>query len=73
MKLARFTFNAHTSIGLARGNHIIELSKVLPSAPSTISGIFAGGAALRDQINAGLSNAPQRHPTTLPKAERLLT
>ena len=57
MKLARFTANGQTTVGVVQGEHIFERSHVLPSAPRTLREVLAGGAELRWQIAAGLSAA----------------
>lgn len=61
MKLARFTFNGHTTIGVVQGAHIIELSQVLPFAPHTIREVLASGPELRQQITLALASAPRGH------------
>lgn len=61
MKLARFTVNGHTTIGVVQGDRIIELSQVLPFAPHTIREVLASGAELRQQITAALAAAPRGH------------
>ncbi|MBV5292000.1 MAG: fumarylacetoacetate hydrolase family protein [Curvibacter lanceolatus] len=58
MKLARFSRDDRTTIGLVREGRVIELSHLLPDAPSTVTGVLAAGAALRQQINAALSQQP---------------
>lgn len=58
MKLARFTHADQTSVGLVRDGRVIELSKVLPDAPTNTIDVLAGGAALRQRINAALAQQP---------------
>lgn len=62
MKLARFTVNGQTSIGLVQADTVVELNRVLSSAPESIQEVLAGGAELRSAINNALASAPQGHP-----------
>lgn len=59
MKLARFTFNGKTSIGIVQGDTIVELHRVLPTAPHTVAEILAGGVELRAAITQALASAPK--------------
>lgn len=61
MKLARYTINDRTVIGVIQGNQIIELSHVLPNAPSSIREVLAAGAGLLQQIKMALPAAPDGH------------
>jgi 2-keto-4-pentenoate hydratase/2-oxohepta-3-ene-1,7-dioic acid hydratase in catechol pathway len=58
MKLARFSLDDRTSIGLVRGDRVIELSSLLPDAPTRVVDVLTGGAALRKRINAALDQQP---------------
>jgi 2-keto-4-pentenoate hydratase/2-oxohepta-3-ene-1,7-dioic acid hydratase in catechol pathway len=58
MKLARFTRADQTTVGLVRDDRVIELSHVLPDAPTNLVDVLAGGAALRQRINAALAKQP---------------
>lgn len=58
MKLARFTRADQTSVGLVRDGRVIELSHVLPDAPTNLVDVLAAGAALRQRINAALAQQP---------------
>lgn len=58
MKLARFSRDDRTTIGLVREGRVIELSHLLPDAPSTVAEVLASGAALRQRINAALNRQP---------------
>lgn len=69
MKLARFTINGKTAIGLVQGDAVVELNRVLPSAPESIQGVLAGGAELRAAINSALVSAPQGHPLSSVRLE----
>lgn len=62
MKLARFTFNGETTIGLVQGERITPLGHVLPSAPPTIREVLAGGAELRAAVEEAARTAPQGVP-----------
>lgn len=61
MKLARFTFNGNTTIGLVQDGQVIELRRVLSTAPETIREVLAGGPALRAAIQAAAQVAPLGH------------
>ncbi|MBC7859410.1 MAG: DUF2437 domain-containing protein, partial [Burkholderiaceae bacterium] len=50
MKLARYTLNGQTSIGVVRGDRVIELARILPGAPATIRAVLAAGPELLRQI-----------------------
>jgi 2-keto-4-pentenoate hydratase/2-oxohepta-3-ene-1,7-dioic acid hydratase in catechol pathway len=58
MKLARFTRADQTCVGLVRDGRVIELSHVLPDAPTNLVDVLAGGAALRQRINVALAQQP---------------
>ena len=57
MKLARYTAQGRTTIGIVRGDRILALDQVLASAPATIRAVLAAGAPLRAQITATLPSA----------------
>lgn len=69
MKLARFTINGTTAIGLVQGDAVVELNRVLPSAPESIQEVLAGGAELRAAINNALASAPPGHPLSSVRLE----
>lgn len=58
MKLARYTMNDRTVIGVIQGNQIVELARVLPSAPASIREVLAAGPDLLQQITMALPSAP---------------
>lgn len=61
MKLARFTVDGRTAIGVVLGDRVAELASVLPDAPSTIREVLAAGPALRHRIEAALHQTPSGH------------
>jgi len=61
MKLARFTVDGSTAIGVVRGDRVVELASVLPEAPSTIREVLEAGPALLRRIEAALHLAPFGH------------
>ncbi|OJU86439.1 MAG: 5-carboxymethyl-2-hydroxymuconate isomerase [Burkholderiales bacterium 66-5] len=61
MKLARFTVDGHTAIGVVLGDSVVALSSVLPDAPSTLREVLAAGPPLRQRIVAALPLAPAGH------------
>jgi 2-keto-4-pentenoate hydratase/2-oxohepta-3-ene-1,7-dioic acid hydratase in catechol pathway len=62
MKLARYTHDGHTRIGVVVGPQVIDLCRLVPSAPATIREVLAAGAPLRELIAAALKDAPQGLP-----------
>ncbi|MDO8904827.1 fumarylacetoacetate hydrolase family protein [Hydrogenophaga sp.] len=61
MKLARFTVDGSTAIGVVRGDRVVELASVLPEAPSTIREVLKAGPALLRRIEGALHLAPFGH------------
>jgi 2-keto-4-pentenoate hydratase/2-oxohepta-3-ene-1,7-dioic acid hydratase in catechol pathway len=57
MKLARFTVNGATQIGVVEADHVIPLAAIFPGAPASIKEILAGGTTLLAKIAAGLKSA----------------
>lgn len=58
MKLARYTFNHQTRIGVVRGEQIIDVATLDPAAPSTIRELLAIGPSGRAGIAKALERAP---------------
>lgn len=58
MKLARISLEDRTTIGLVREGRVIELSQLIPGAPSSIIEVLASGAVMRERINAALDRLP---------------
>jgi 2-keto-4-pentenoate hydratase/2-oxohepta-3-ene-1,7-dioic acid hydratase in catechol pathway len=69
MKLARFTVNQVTQIGVVHGDQVIEISKLDPAAPSTIRALLALGPQGRQAIAAALRNPPPGHSLSSVKLE----
>lgn len=61
MKLARFTVQNKTAIGIVQGDRVVELSNVLPNAPATIREVLAAGPELLQKIKFALDAAPAGH------------
>ena len=61
MKLARFTVDGRTVIGVVLEDRVVELASVLPDAPSTVREVLAAGPALQHRIEAALHQAPPGH------------
>lgn len=61
MKLARFSIDGTTSIGVVQGDRVIELSLILPGAPATIREVLAAGPALLQQIAAAMPKSVAGH------------
>ena len=62
MKLARYTHDGRTRIGVVVGQQVIDLQLLLPSAPATIREVLAAGRPLREAIAGALAGAPQGLP-----------
>jgi 2-keto-4-pentenoate hydratase/2-oxohepta-3-ene-1,7-dioic acid hydratase in catechol pathway len=62
MKLARYTHDGRTRIGVVVGQQVIDLHRIAPSAPATIREVLAAGPALREAIASALVNAPPGLP-----------
>jgi 2-keto-4-pentenoate hydratase/2-oxohepta-3-ene-1,7-dioic acid hydratase in catechol pathway len=55
MKLARFTVDGATHIGVIDGDRVIRISDLDPSAPASIAGILAAGGAQIQRLRAALA------------------
>lgn len=55
MKLARYSFQGQTTIGVVQSDRVIPLPKLLPSAPSSMRALLAFGAPLIAQLNDAIS------------------
>ena len=64
MKLARFTFQDRTTVGIVLGDRVVELASFLPTAPSSIKEILAAGPSMLQQIRSALPSAPAGHALT---------
>jgi 2-keto-4-pentenoate hydratase/2-oxohepta-3-ene-1,7-dioic acid hydratase in catechol pathway len=62
MKLARYTHDGRTRIGVVDGRKVIDLEGLLPSAPATIREVLSAGRPLREAIAGALVGAPQGLP-----------
>jgi 2-keto-4-pentenoate hydratase/2-oxohepta-3-ene-1,7-dioic acid hydratase in catechol pathway len=62
MKLARYTHEGRTRIGVVTGLQVIDLQRLVPSAPATIREVLAAGRPLREAIADALLGAPQGLP-----------
>ena len=62
MKLARYTHDGRTRIGVVAGLQVIDLQRLVPSAPATIREVLAAGRPLREAIAGALGGAPQGLP-----------
>jgi len=79
MKLARYTHDGRTRIGVVVGQQVIDLHRIAPSAPATIREVLAAGPALREAIASALVNAPPGLPleavrleTPVPDAQKYM-
>ena len=65
MKLARFTADGRTSIGIIHRNQVIEIARLDPGAPHTIRELLAAGVAGRARIACAISRASSGPPPRL--------
>jgi 2-keto-4-pentenoate hydratase/2-oxohepta-3-ene-1,7-dioic acid hydratase in catechol pathway len=61
MKLARYSVDGRTTIGVVHGDQVIDLDRLDPSAPKTIRELLALGAAARARIAEALRKPPAGH------------
>lgn len=69
MKLARFTINGTTTIGVVHGDQVIEVAKLDPTAPHTIRELLVVGTQGRQRIADALRNPPAGHPLSAVRLE----
>ena len=69
MKLARFTADGRTSIGIIHRNQVIEIARLDPGAPHTIRELLAAGVAGRARIAAALEADPTGTPLSQVRLE----
>lgn len=69
MKLARFTADGQTEIGVVVDNRILPIARLIPDAPRTIKALLAAGESLRSRIQAALSTATGSVPLAAVKLE----
>lgn len=79
MKLARYTVEARTGVGIVVDDRIIDLAAALPEAPTSIREILAAGPKLLARITAALVQAPLSYALTdvqleapLPEAQKFM-
>ncbi|WP_298236438.1 fumarylacetoacetate hydrolase family protein [uncultured Azohydromonas sp.] len=58
MKVARFTAEGRTAIGIVQDDRVFELSTLVAQAPATIREVLAAGSGLRQRIQAALRQPP---------------
>jgi 2-keto-4-pentenoate hydratase/2-oxohepta-3-ene-1,7-dioic acid hydratase in catechol pathway len=69
MKLARYTIDGRTTIGVVVADRIVEISALDPAAPKTIKDILALGPGGRTRIAQGLQAGPTGVPLAQVKLE----
>jgi 2-keto-4-pentenoate hydratase/2-oxohepta-3-ene-1,7-dioic acid hydratase in catechol pathway len=69
MKLARYTHDGRTRIGVVAGPQVIDLQRLVTSAPATIREVLAAGRPLREAIAGALMDAPQGLPLDIVRLE----
>jgi len=69
MKLARFTADGQTEIGVVVDNRILPIARLVPDAPRTIKALLAAGESLRSRIQAALSTETGSVPLAAVKLE----
>ena len=60
MKLARYTVDGRTTIGVVHRDQVIDLERLDPAAPKTIRELLALGVAGRSRIAEALRDAARR-------------
>ncbi|MCA0241228.1 MAG: fumarylacetoacetate hydrolase family protein [Proteobacteria bacterium] len=58
MKLARFTADGRTTIGVVHESRVFEMAKLDPTAPHTLRELLAAGPAARNRLAEALRRAP---------------
>ncbi|MGU7773799.1 fumarylacetoacetate hydrolase family protein [Burkholderia sp. MR1-5-21] len=69
MKLARYTHDGQTAIGVVVDQQVIDLHQLVPSAPATIREVLAAGAPLREIISNALEDAEPGIPVEAVRLE----
>ena len=69
MKLARFTLNGTTTIGVVHGDRIIEVAQLDPTAPRSIRELLAVGVSGRQRIADALRHPPAGHALSAVRLE----
>jgi 2-keto-4-pentenoate hydratase/2-oxohepta-3-ene-1,7-dioic acid hydratase in catechol pathway len=67
MKLARYTLDGRTMIGVVHNGQVIDLEQLDPAAPKTIRELLELGVAGRQRIADALRDAPAGHPLSAVK------
>ena len=61
MKLARFTVDGRTAVGVVHADQVIDITQLDPTAPQTIRALLAVGVAGRQRIADALRHPPAGH------------
>ncbi|MDP3174215.1 MAG: fumarylacetoacetate hydrolase family protein, partial [Phenylobacterium sp.] len=61
MKLARYTVNGRTAIGVVHHHRVVALGELVPDAPATISEVLSAGAGLLDRLAKAIQAGPAGH------------
>jgi 2-keto-4-pentenoate hydratase/2-oxohepta-3-ene-1,7-dioic acid hydratase in catechol pathway len=69
MKLARYTIDGRTMIGVVHGDQVIDLERLDPAAPKTIRELLVLEVAGRQHIADALRDASAGHPLSAVKLE----
>lgn len=67
MKLARYTIDGRTTIGVVQGDQVIDIDRLDPAAPKTIGELLALGIEGRRRIADALRDRPAGHRLTAVK------
>lgn len=59
MKLARYSFNGRTTIGVVHDDQVFDIDQLDPSAPKTIRELLGAGDACRQRLAAALRTHPR--------------
>lgn len=69
MKLARYTVDGRTTIGVVHGDQVIDVERLDPDAPKTIRELLALGLTGRQRIADALRNPPAGHALSAVKLQ----
>jgi len=69
MKLARYTVDGRTKIGVVQADQLFDIDRLDPTAPHTIREVLAAGVAGRQRIVEALRSNPAGRPLASVKLE----
>jgi 2-keto-4-pentenoate hydratase/2-oxohepta-3-ene-1,7-dioic acid hydratase in catechol pathway len=73
MKLARYSHDGRTAVGVVHRQQVVPLAGLVPDAPQNIRELLAAGAAMRERIAQALQAAPHGVPLSQTRLELPIT